>query len=33
MAPATSFWHVETKNGVRLTNELRAEILSGIVAG
>jgi modification methylase len=28
-----TFWHVETKNGLRLIDELRAEIRSGMAAG
>jgi modification methylase len=27
-----TFWHVETKNGLRLIDELRAEIRSGMAA-
>src|SRR5207248_11707319 len=27
-----TFWHVETKNGLKLNDELRAEIRSGIAA-
>jgi modification methylase len=35
-APACNgwtFWHVETKNGLRLIDELRAEIRSGMAVG
>ena len=28
-----TFWHVETKTGLRLIDELRAEIRSGMAAG
>jgi modification methylase len=28
-----TFWHIETKKGLRLIDELRAEIRSGMVAG
>jgi modification methylase len=28
-----TFWHVETKNGLKLIDEMRAEIRSGMAAG
>jgi modification methylase len=28
-----TFWHIETKKGLRLIDELRAEIRSGMAAG
>jgi modification methylase len=28
-----TFWHVETKKGLKLIDELRAEIRSGMAAG